>query len=216
MLPPCAATSAPTSTSPLPSGQRVQVVVSELSGRGNLLSKAEEFGLKLEGNNKVAELLEEIKTLEAKGFSFEAAEASVALMLKRLQPNYAAPFELIDYWVVMEHRHGRGTLAEATVRSRWRQVMHTAAEGNGPVNALDQALRKALVPHYPAIAHFQLSDYKVRILNGDNGTSATTRVLIDTQNSVKQWSTVGASTNIIEASWRALSDSIEYGLVEAA
>lgn len=203
--------------SPAQVGNEMQVVVSELSGRGNLLSKAEEFGLKLEGNNKVAELLDEIKTLEAKGFSFEAAEASVALMLKRLQPDYAAPFELIDYWVVMEHRHGRGTLAEATVQIKvGDQVMHTAAEGNGPVNALDQALRKALVPHYPAIAHFQLSDYKVRILNGDNGTSATTRVLIDTQNSVKQWSTVGASTNIIEASWRALSDSIEYGLVEAA
>lgn len=198
-------------------GNQMQVVVSELSGRGNLLSKAEELGLQLEGNESLGSVLNEIKTLEAKGFSFEAAEASVALMLKRLQSNYSAPFELIDYSVIVEHRQGRGTLAEATVKVKvGDQVMHTAAEGNGPVNALDQALRKALISHYPEIAHFQLADYKVRILNGDNGTSATTRVLIDTQNSTKQWSTVGASTNIIEASWRALADSIEYGLAEAA
>ena len=93
------------------------------------------------------------------------------------------------------------------------EIIHTAAEGNGPVNALDLALRKALAAHYPAIDHFHLADYKVRILDGDNGTSATTRVLIDTQNGTKRWSTVGASTNIIEASWRALVDSVEYGLM---
>ena len=92
------------------------------------------------------------------------------------------------------------------------EVLHTAAEGNGPVNALDAALRKALISHYPAVANFHLADYKVRILDGDNGTAATTRVLIDTQNGTKRWSTVGASANIIEASWRALADSIEYGL----
>jgi 2-isopropylmalate synthase len=94
-------------------------------------------------------------------------------------------------------------------------VLHTAAEGNGPVNALDAALRKALVAHYPQIAHFHLADYKVRILNGDNGTQATTRVLIETHNGTQSWSTVGASTNIIEASWRALVDSVEYGLMFA-
>ena len=91
-------------------------------------------------------------------------------------------------------------------------VEHTAADGNGPVNALDAALRKALLPHYPAIAEFQLADYKVRILDGTNGTGATTRVLIDTQNGTRRWSTVGASANIIEASWRALADAVEYGL----
>ncbi len=95
------------------------------------------------------------------------------------------------------------------------EILHTAAEGNGPVNALDAALRKALTPQYPVLAHFQLVDYKVRILDGDNGTSATTRVLIDTQNGTKGWSTVGASANIIEASWRALADSVEYGLTVA-
>ncbi|MCL4561914.1 MAG: citramalate synthase, partial [Chloroflexi bacterium] len=96
------------------------------------------------------------------------------------------------------------------------EVVHTAAEGNGPVNALDAALRKALLPCYPMIDHFHLSDYKVRILDGENGTRATTRVLIDTQNGPKRWSTVGASANIIEASWRALSDAVEYGLMVAS
>jgi len=200
-------------------GNQMRVVVSELSGRGNLLSKAEEYGLDAaEGDPQVASVLTEIKTLEAQGFSFEAAEASVALMLKRQQPGYIPPFELIDFSVNVEHRQGRGTFAEATVKVRvpvGGEVLHTVAEGNGPVNALDAALRKALLPRYPAMAHFQLADYKVRILDGDNGTAATTRVLIDTQNGMERWSTVGASTNIIEASWRALADSLEYGLALA-
>ena len=194
-------------------GNQMRVVVSELSGRGNLLSKAEEYGLGEDGAAGVADVLTEIKALEAQGFSFEAAEASVALMLKRQQPGYTAPFELIDFSVTVEHRRGRGILAEATVKVKVDgEVMHTAAEGNGPVNALDAALRKALVQRYPDIKHFQLADYKVRILDGSNGTGATTRVLIDTQNGARRWSTVGASTNIIEASWRALADAVEYGL----
>jgi 2-isopropylmalate synthase len=196
-------------------GNQMRVVVSELSGRGNLLSKAEEYGFPAgsEGAPGVADVLSEIKTLEAQGFSFEAAEASVALMLKRQQPGYTAPFELIDFSVTVEHRRGRGILAEATVKVKVDgEVQHTAAEGNGPVNALDAALRKALQPRYPAIRQFQLADYKVRILDGTNGTAATTRVLIDTQNGTRRWSTVGASTNIIEASWRALADAVEYGL----
>ncbi|HKZ69790.1 MAG TPA: alpha-isopropylmalate synthase regulatory domain-containing protein, partial [Anaerolineales bacterium] len=102
---------------------------------------------------------------------------------------------------------------EATVKVKVGDaIYHTAAEGNGPVNALDAALRKALTPVFPVLSHFQLADYKVRILDGENGTAALTRVLIDTQNGTKRWSTVGASTNIIEASWRALADSMEYGL----
>jgi len=196
-------------------GNQMRVVVSELSGRGNLLSKAEEYGLDVNGGAEVAGVLNEIKTLEAQGFSFEAAEASVAMMMKRQQPGYVPPFELIDFSVNVEHRQGRGIFAEATVKVRvpaGGEVLHTAAEGNGPVNALDLALRKALIPRYPAMAHFQLADYKVRILDGSNGTAATTRVLIDTQNGAKRWSTVGAGTNIIDASWRALADSVEYGL----
>jgi 2-isopropylmalate synthase len=197
-------------------GNAMRVVVSELSGRGNLLSKSEEYGLEMEGKHlaqHVATVLDEIKLLESKGFSFEAAEASVALMMRRKQEKYVAPFELIDLTVNVEHRQGRGLFAEATVKLNVNgTVVHTVAEGNGPVHALDSAMRKALTPVYPALDAFRLADYKVRILNGDKGTEATTRVLIDTQNGTRRWSTVGASTNIIEASWCALADSIEYGL----
>jgi len=197
-------------------GNSMRVVVSELSGRGNLLSKAEEFGLMMSGTENVVEILNDIKSLEAQGFSFEAAEASIAMMFKRQQEDYIAPFELIDFLVNVEHRQGRGIFAEAMVKVRVNhEVLHTAAEGNGPVNALDTALRKALLPIYPRLGEFHLADYKVRILDGENGTEATTRVLIDTQNGTKRWSTVGASSNIIEASWRALADSIEYGLAIA-
>ncbi len=194
-------------------GNESRVVVSELSGRGNLLSKAEELGLDVEIDKEVGTVLKEIKVLEAKGFSFEAAEASVAMMLKRGQPGYKPPFELIDFTVNVEHRMGRGLIAEASVKVKVDdEIIHTAAEGNGPVNALDAALRKALTPVYPSLGSFHLADYKVRILDGEHGTAAVTRVLIDTQNGTNRWSTVGASANIIEASWRALADSVEYGL----
>jgi 2-isopropylmalate synthase len=196
-------------------GNKMRVVVSDLSGRGNLLSKAEEHGVEVEGE-EVLPVLNEIKELEARGFSFEAAEASVAMMLKRQEYGYKPPFELVDFFVNVEHRQGRGIFAEATVKVRVQgELLHTAAEGNGPVNALDLALRKALVSYYPQLASFHLSDYKVRILDSDHGTEAITRVLIDTRNSTSRWSTVGASTNIIEASWRALADSVEYGLMVA-
>lgn len=194
-------------------GNCMRVVVSELSGRSNLLSKSEEFGLEMDAERHVSDVLDQIKELESRGFSFEAAEASVAMMMKRQNADYRAPFELIDLTVNVEHRSGRGIFAEATVKLKvGSEVIHTVAEGNGPVNALDTAVRKALSPIYPALASFQLADYKVRILDGGSGTAATTRVLIETRNGTRRWSTVGASTNIIEASWRALSDSIEYGL----
>jgi 2-isopropylmalate synthase len=199
-------------------GNELRVVVSELSGRGNLLSKSEEYGLDMEGKNQahhVASVLDEIKVLESKGFSFEAAEASVAVMMRRKQESYVPPFELIDMTVNVEHRQGRGIFAEATVKLNVNgKVIHTVAEGNGPVHALDAAMRKALSPIYPEVDGFRLADYKVRILNGDKGTGATTRVLIETQNGTDRWSTVGASTNIIEASWYALADSMEYGLTK--
>ena len=166
----------------------------------------------------MGDVLHEIKALEAQGFA-EAAEASVAMMMKRLETNYAAPFELIDFTVNVEHRRGRGIFSEATVKVHVPgsdEVLHTAAEGNGPVNALDKALRKALTPHYPVLETFQLADYKVRILNGSDGTSAVTRVMIDTHDSTRRWTTVGASPNMIEASWRALADAIEYGLTMAS
>ena len=198
-------------------GNRMGVVVSELSGRGNLLSKAEEYGIEVGQGEQVSGVLSEIKMLESRGFSFEAAEASVIMMLKRLEKGYTPPFELIDFSATVEHRQGRGIFAEATIKVRVDgDVIHTAAEGNGPVNALDIALRKALAGHHPAINQFHLSDYKVRILDGKTGTAAVTRVLIETQNETKTWNTVGASSNIIEASWQALVDSVEYGLMVTA
>jgi 2-isopropylmalate synthase len=197
-------------------GNEMRVVVSELSGRGNLLSKAEELGLGEIGKDEVSAALGRIKALESVGFSFEASEASVVMLMRREEAGYQPPFELVDYVVMVENRQGRGTFAEANVKIRIDgEIVHTAAEGNGPVNALDAALRKALSPVYPQVNDFHLSDYKVRILDGRNGTAATTRVLIDTRNANHQWSTVGASANIIEASWQALLDSVEYGLWEA-
>ncbi len=195
-------------------GNASRVVVSELSGRGNVLSKAEEFGVDVNNaNTDVSAVLQRIKELEAQGFHFESAEASIELMLRRAQKDYRPLFEMIDFLVVVEKRQGRGLLAEANVKLRvGDEVVHVAAEGNGPVNALDTALRKALTPFYPALNAFHLADYKVRILDGSAGTAATTRVLIETANHVQRWSTVGASPNIIEASWLALCDSVEYGI----
>src|SRR5688500_6182445 len=196
-------------------GNKMRVVVSDLSGRGNLLSKAEEHGVEVEGA-EVVSVLNDVKELESRGFSFEAAEASVTMMLKRQEYGYKPPFELVDFFVNVEHRQGRGIFAEAMVKVRVQgELLHTAAEGNGPVNALDNALRKALLGYYPQLVSFHLSDYKVRILDSDHGTEAITRVWSDTRNSTTRWSTVGASTNIIEASWRALADSMEYGLMVA-
>lgn len=198
-------------------GNDTHVVVSELAGRGNLLSKAEELHFSLdERDPRVARVLKQIKELEAQGFHFEGADASVELLLRRGDPDYLPLFELIDYLTVVEHRDRRGLVAEANVKLRVNgEVVHTAAEGNGPVNALDAAMRKALLPYYPGLNAFQLADYKVRILDGHAGTAATTRVLIDTANHLRRWSTIGASTNIIEASWLALADAIEYGLTIA-
>jgi len=193
-------------------GNQRRSVVSELSGRGNLVEKAKELGISLTAE-QARRILNEIKDLEAKGFTFEGAEGSVNVMLKRAQPDYQPPFELIDFTVVVEHRQGRGMLAEATVKVRvGDRILHTAAEGNGPVNALDAALRKALEDVYPSIRAVRLDDYKVRIVDSENGTASAVRVLIDTKNGSRRWSTVGASTNIIEASWRAIADSFEYAL----
>jgi len=196
-------------------GNSKRVLVSELSGRGNIQYKAREFGLDV-GKEEARQVLQKIKELENQGFYFEGAEASVELMLRRAQKGYTPPFELIDFLVVVENRQGRGLLAEANVKVRVRngreEVVHTAAEGDGPVNALDRALRKALLPHYPQLADVRLADYKVRILDSNSATAATTRVTIDTRCGSRTWSTVGCSTNIVDASWQALADSIEYAL----
>lgn len=200
--------------SPEKVGNVMRVVVSELSGRGSVLSKAEELGLKI-GEGADLETLNEIKAAEARGLSFESAEASVALLLLRRAKGYQALFQVVDYQAQVGQRHGSETFAEGMVKVRvGSQVLHTVAEGNGPVGALDAALRKALAPMYPAVEHIHLADYKVRILDGTEGTSAITRVLIDSRDEHGSWSTVGASPNIIEASMHALVDSIEYGLIK--
>lgn len=194
-------------------GNEMRSVVSELSGRGNIAHLAAGTGIGADTPH-AREVLYRVKELENRGYSFEAAEASVELMLRRAEPGYRPPFRLIDYLTVVEHRDGRGHVAEATVKVKVPNgtVEHTAAAGNGPVNALAHALRKALEPHYPALGSMRLVDYKVRILDSARGTAATTRVLVDFVAGGKRWTTVGAGPNIIEASWEALSDAIEYGL----
>ncbi|MEO6602503.1 MAG: citramalate synthase, partial [Polyangiaceae bacterium] len=195
-------------------GNTMRVVVSELSGRGNVLAKAEEMGVAITSGVEV-EALREIKEAENRGLSYEGAEASIALLLQRKADDYVPLFQVIDYQIQVGKRRGTETFAEAVVKVQvGKLTLHTAAEGNGPVSALDGALRKALAPSYPAVNEIHLADYKVRILDGTEGTEAITRVLIDSQDAHRSWSTVGASSNIIEASMHALVDSIEYGLIQ--
>ena len=197
-------------------GNEMRSVVSELSGRGNLQFHAKAIGIDL-NNDDAQRVLNHIKHLEHDGFTFEAAEASMELMLHRLRPDYKQPFELIDYMVITERRQSRGLLSEATAKVKvGDEVKFMAAEGNGPVNALSTALRSALAAAYPVLKTVRLIDYKVRILDSANGTSAQVRVLITFQGGGHVWTTVGASTNIIDASWLALSDSLEYALVKLA
>ncbi len=194
-------------------GNEMRTVVSELSGRGNILHLAKKQGLASDRAG-AKDVLEQVKELENRGYTFEGAEASVELMLRRTQKTYEAPFELVDFTAVVEHRQGRGIFTEATVKVRvGGEIFHTAAEGNGPVNALSLALRKALLPTYPDLENVHLLDYKVRILD-TGGTAATTRVLIESRFGSSRWTTVGASANIIEASWTALADSVEYAIVK--
>jgi 2-isopropylmalate synthase len=193
-------------------GNESRVLISELAGKSNLYSKLEKMGMTGKINN-LNEVLEKIKTLEHEGFSFEAAEASVELLLLRCKKSYKPPFKMLDFTVVVEHREKRGIFAEATVKVLvGNEVFHEAAEGDGPVDALYTALTKALREGHPNIEKFHLADYKVHIINSSKGTGAITRVMIDMQLDNKYWSTVGASANIIEASWTALSDAMEYGL----
>jgi 2-isopropylmalate synthase len=193
-------------------GGRSRVVVSELAGRGNVLAKAEQYEVAISTGSET-KVLARLKELEASGFAFESAEASVALLLRREEPSYERPFELVDYKVLLGRSDHEDTSADATIKVRVRgEVVHTAASGNGPVSALDAALRKALAGAYPEIASIHLEDYKVRILDGREGTSAVTRVLIEHKRGTIRWTTVGASPNIVDASLVALADGIEHGL----
>jgi 2-isopropylmalate synthase len=189
-----------------------RLVVSELGGRANTSIRASQLGHDLEGIDP-RELSKLIKQLEADGLAFEGAEASFELLIRRHAADYAAPFRIVDYTCLVEQRDGRELLAEATVKVAVDgEVLHTAADGNGPVNALDAALRKALRAFYPAIDDVHLVDYKVRILDGDAATAARTRVIIDSQDGARTWSTMGSDTNIIAASASALADSLEYAI----
>ncbi len=203
-------------------GNRPNVLVSELSGKGNIVYRAKELGITLPSTGQEAkQIVQQIKLLESQGFQYEGADASFELLLRRAQPHYKPHFELIDFMVVVE-RHRRPPrekeselLSEATVKVKvGDKIMHTAAEGNGPVNALDCALRKALVEFYPDLTVVELLDYKVRILEETAGTGSQVRVLIESGDGKDQWRTVGSSTNIIEASWLALADSMEYWLLK--
>ncbi len=192
-------------------GNVPHVLVSELSGRGNILAKAREFGLELDRDDPHTKwLVQHLKELEHRGYSYEAADASFEMLLRRLEPGYQAPWKVADFTTLVR-KDGDAVHAEATVKVEvGGAVYHTAASGNGPVNALDAALRKALGPKFPGLRGVSLHDYKVRILDGGAGTAATTRVLIESGKGLKRWTTVGCSSNIIEASLAALLDSFEY------
>jgi len=205
-------------------GNQPRVVISELAGKGSIIFKAKERGLPIPEGKKIEEVLKQIKLLENQGFQYDVAEASFDLLLHRAQPDYRPPFELVDFMIVVEKRRRPPTrgnqeepLSEATIKVRVdNRVVHTAAEGDGPVNALDQALRKALLQFYPDLSAIKLIDYKVRILEETAGTAAQVRVLIESSDGRENWRTVGSSTNIIEASWLALADSVEYWLIKWA
>jgi 2-isopropylmalate synthase len=205
-------------------GSRPHVVVSELAGKGSIIFKAKERGLPVPKSKEIEKVLEQIKLLEKQGFQYDVAEASFDLLLRRAQPDYQPPFELVDFIIVVEKRRRpptRGSqeepLSEATIKVKVdNRIVHTAAEGDGPVNALDQALRKALLQFYPHLTDVKLIDYKVRILEETAGTASQVRVLIESSDGRENWRTVGSSTNIIEASWLALADSIEYWLTKQA
>jgi len=204
-------------------GNQSRALVSELSGRKNIIYKAEEMGLKLPPDGAEAKaLLERVKLLESRGFQYENAEASFELLVRRTEPDYEPPFTLVDFMVVVEKRRRPPTdkdleemLSEAMVKVKVDgEIIHTAAEGRGPVNALDGALRRALLQFYPSLKQVKLIDYKVRILEESVGTESQVRVLIESSDGNEEWRTVGSSTNIIEASWLALADSLEYWLLK--
>ena len=194
-------------------GNRTRVLVSDMSGRSSVMMKARELGLDLDSHSEeVKSLIQELKQLEFRGYEYEAADASFKLLIDRFLKGRQPLFELIDYRVIVENREKRGDLlSEATVKIRVNGVIrHTVAESHGPIGALDQALRDALIQDYPQIADVSLVDYKVRILEGGNGAKSRIRVQVESTDGTKVWGTVGASDNIIEASWEALRDSVEF------
>jgi 2-isopropylmalate synthase len=198
-------------------GNRQRVLISDLSGESNILYKAAEFGIDLESKDpNVRTILDSLKQLEHEGFQFEGAEGSFEILVKKALGKHKRFFELLGFRVIVEKKEEEGPpLSEATIMVRvGDQVEHTAAVGNGPVNALDNAIRKALEKFYPELKEVKLLDFKVRILTTQDGTAARTRVLIESGDQESKWGTVGVSENIIQASWQALVDSIDYKLLK--
>jgi 2-isopropylmalate synthase len=196
-------------------GNQRRVLVSELAGQSNLLFKAQELGLVMDKHNlQTKEMIGRIKQLEHQGYQFEGAEASLELLLKQACGQWEEAFELETFKILVEKRKDHSVVSEAIVKLTIHgHPVYMAAEGNGPVNALDNALRKALEAYYPSLKEMHLTDYKVRVLDEKDATAAKVRVLIESSNGADRWSTVGVSENIIEASWEALIDSIRYSLL---
>jgi len=198
-------------------GNQRRVLVSDMSGRSNILMKARELGFDFDANTpELKTILARIKELESQGYEFEAAEGSLALLIRKALKHEESPFKVDAYHVSMR-RDGPSSICEATIKVRvGEKRAHTVAEGDGPVNALDRGLRAALAKFFPALEAVQLTDYKVRILDSDTGTAAKTRVLLESTDGKNEWGTVGVSENIIDASLQALTDSIEYYLVKTS
>jgi 2-isopropylmalate synthase len=198
-------------------GNSQRVLVSDLAGRSNILRKAEEFGIQLDSDSsQVQNIVMKLKNLENEGFQFEAAEASFELLMKKSLGLHKRFFDLVGFRVIVEKRkEDEESMSEATIMVKvLGNIEHTAATGEGPVNAIDHALRKALDKFYPQLKDVKLHDYKVRVLTAGKGTSAKVRVLVESGDHEERWGTVGVSENIIEASYQALVDSIEYKLLK--
>lgn len=197
-------------------GNRRRLLISELSGKSTILKKVEEMNLDLGKNTeKSKKILKTLQDLEHKGYHFESAEASLELLIKRVMKKFKDFFELEDFRVIIEKRKNGKMSSEATIKLKvGKEIEHTAAQGDGPVNALDSAIRKALKKFYPRIGEMHLTDYKVRVLDEKEGTAARVRVLIQSQDKADSWWTIGVSENIIDASWQALVDSVEYKLLK--
>ena len=187
-----------------------------MSGKSTVLKKAGEMGVDLgKDPEKSKIILKTLQDMEHKGYHFEVAEASLELLVKRIMKKFKDFFELEDFRVIIEKRKDGKMSSEATIKLKvGRELEHTASLGDGPVNALDSALRKALKKFYPKIAEMHLTDYKVRVLDEKEGTAARVRVLIQSQDTSDSWWTMGVSENIIDASWQALVDSVEYKLLK--
>jgi len=197
-------------------GNRTRVLVSDMSGRSSIMMKAKEMGMDVDGRSpEMKSFLEEMKQLEFKGYEYESADASFDLLLRRFLRGEEQAFKVLRYHVgVGNDTENEDAISEATVKLKiGQETRHTVAEGNGPVSALDHALRKALVQDFPSIAEVRLIDFKVRILESNLGTDAITRVHVESTDGEQTWGTVGVSDNVITASWEALIDSVSYKIL---